>query len=276
MRVVVVVVRAVWCDLLMRGQIAMLRAHVNDTSVLRLRQCRSEASNMSALDGPTLSNIEAALTEAGLTPRGAFHPDPADGVPDLPDGRPAGTLVLAGNVGPAMWRAFGATASTGRDALERWSAAVLSPIAERFGGAAHLPGGPPYLPFIRWAQRAGPLRPSAIGLLIHPDFGLWHAYRGALALPGRLDLPPPDARPSPCETCADKPCLATCPVGAFTTEGYDVPACTGYLAATPDNACMSQGCAARRACPVGREHHYAPEQAAFHMAAFLRANRGAK
>jgi len=221
----------------------------------------------------TLADVEAALQDAGLTPRGAFHPEPDDGVPDLPDGRPAGTLVLAGNVGPAMWAAFEESDAKGPDALDRWSAAVLTPIAERFDGAVHLPGGPPYLPFIRWAQRAEPVQPSAIGMLIHPEYGLWHAYRGALALPGRLDLPPRDMRPRPCDTCADKPCLTTCPVGAFTAEGYDVPACVGYLETETGNECASHGCAARRACPVGREFHYAPEQAAFHMAAFVRANR---
>jgi len=229
---------------------------------------------VSQSDAPvSLADVERALDTAGLTPRGAFHPEPADNVPDLPGGNNAGTLVLAGNVGPAMWQAFSTTEPTGKDALDRWSADVLTPIADRFGGAAHLPGGPPYLPFIRWAQRAGPVQPSAIGMLIHPDYGLWHAYRGALALPDRLDLPPPDERPRACDTCADKPCLATCPVGSFTTEGYDVPSCADYLDTTPDNSCLSQGCAARRACPVGRDYHYAPEQAAFHMAAFLRANR---
>jgi hypothetical protein len=221
----------------------------------------------------TLNDVEAALEDAGLTPRGAFHPEADDGVPDLPDGRAAGTLVLAGNVGPAMWQAFEKSKTLGPDALDRWSGEVLRPIADRFGGAAHLPGGPPYLPFIRWAQRAEPVQPSAIGMLIHPDYGLWHAYRGALALPDQLELPPPDDRPRPCNTCADKPCLSTCPVGAFTTEGYDVPACVDYLETTPGNDCASHGCAARRACPVGRGHHYAAAQAAFHMAAFVRANR---
>ena len=52
-----------------------------------------------------IAGIEAALAEVGLTPRGAFHPNVDDGVPDLPDGRPAGTLILAGNIGPSMWDA---------------------------------------------------------------------------------------------------------------------------------------------------------------------------
>ena len=30
---------------------------------------------------------------------------------------------------------------------------------------------------------------SPLGILIHPDWGLWHSYRGALAFRERLDLP---------------------------------------------------------------------------------------
>jgi hypothetical protein len=37
---------------------------------------------------------------------------------------------------------------------------------------------------------------------------------------------------------------------------------------------MGFGCRARRACPVGAEHAYGPEQANFIMAAFLRGQDG--
>jgi hypothetical protein len=33
---------------------------------------------------------------------------------------------------------------------------------------------------------------------------------------------------------------------------------------------MGEGCRARRACPVGRDYRYAPDQAAFHMRPFRR------
>ena len=224
--------------------------------------------------------IVAALTRAGLTPRGGFHPTAEDRVPALPGGRPTKTLVLAGNVGPAMWRMFSGQrqASDEPHALDRWTRRLLEPIAEALGGQALFPfGGPPHLPFQRWAQRAEPVHPSPIGPLIHPDHGLWHAYRGALAFPGRLDLPPEDGRPSPCESCADKPCLATCPVGALTTDGYDVAACAAHIASPAGEAnldvndCMAQSCRARRACPVGQAQAYGPEQSRLHMDAFLRA-----
>ena len=218
--------------------------------------------------------IAAALAGAGLTPRGGFHPLADDGVPALSGGRPTATLVLAGNAGPAMWRSFSEQrrAADEPNPLDRWTRRVLTPLAEAFGGHALFPfGGPPHLPFQRWAQRAEPVHPSPIGPLIHPDYGLWHAYRGALAFAEHFELPPADQRPSPCETCADKPCLSTCPVGALTPEGYDVAACATHIAGSAGADCMAQSCRARRACPMGREYTYGAEQSRFHMDAFLRA-----
>lgn len=212
-----------------------------------------------------------------MTPRGAFHPGPGDLVPDLPGGRPVATLVLLGNAGAGLWAAFSRApefADGMADPLNRWSERVIGGLAEQLGAAAYYPfGGPPHLPFIAWAKCAEPVQESPLGMLIHPDYGLWHAYRGGLAFGEKLELPPPDRRPRPCDSCAGKPCLQACPVAAFLPRGYDVPACTKHVAAPAGRDCLDLGCRARRACPVGREWQYAPEQAGLHMAAFLRAQR---
>jgi hypothetical protein len=151
---------------------------------------------------------------------------------------------------------------------------VIGALARDLGGAGLFPfGGPPWLPFQRWAQRAEPVFASPLGLLIHPEWGLWHSFRGAIALPGRLDLPEPPAAAHPCESCVGRPCLTACPVGAFRPGGYDVAACAAHIAAPAGADCMDQGCAARRACPVGAGHRYEAEAAGFHMRAF-RAARG--
>jgi len=217
-----------------------------------------------------LGDVEARLVEVGLSARGAFHPLASDGVPSFAPGVAARTVVLAGNAGPLMWRHFAAALAAGSTTLDAWSESTLAELGGRLGAVAAFPFKRPYLPFQRWAARAQACHASPLGLLIHPDFGLWHGYRGALLFAQELELPEPDRRPSPCASCTGRPCLSACPVGAFSDTGYDVPACARHLAATPEPECMIIGCLARHACPEGRGYRYHPEQARFHMLSFLR------
>lgn len=220
-------------------------------------------------------SIDAALRAHGLIARGGFRPEPGDGVPPLADGRPVRGLILTGNAGPAMWRVFAGAPEFGTTPhpLDRWTARVLGAVAAETGGEALFPfDGPPYRPFVAWAKRAEPVAESPLGILIHPVYGLWHAYRGALVFADPADVPARDERLRPCDTCADKPCLSACPVNAFTNPGYDVPACSGHIAAPAGADCLMQGCRARRACPIGPELLYPPAHAEHHMRAFLRAN----
>lgn len=182
---------------------------------------------------------------------------------------------MVGNAGPAMWQAFARERPAGADAMNRWTRQVVDRVAAALGARALYPfDGPPWHPFQRWAQRAEAVFPSPVGMLVHPRFGLWHAYRAALAFDAAVDgLPPREATGSPCASCAGRPCLTTCPVAAFDGEGYDVPACAAHLERAEGADCVDLGCRARRACPVGRDRTYLPEQARFHMEAFLDARR---
>ncbi len=217
------------------------------------------------------ATITETLGTFGLLARGGFTPEPADNLGD--DAR---AVVLVGNAGTALWREFSATSMTGRDTMDRWTRRVLDGVATNLGARPVYPfGGPPWWPFQRWAQRAESVFPSPIGMLIHPEFGLWHAYRGALVFDVDVEgIPHPDSTASPCLTCRDKPCLSGCPVNAFGPNGYDVPGCADHLRDDAGRDCMESGCRARRACPVGREYIYLPEQAAFHMSAFLGSRPG--
>lgn len=229
--------------------------------------------------------IVAAVERVGMIARGGFevpgrHGDAAAGaapplpddlppVPDLADGRACRTVVVIGNAGGAMWPHFDRGRSDGPDPLDRWTRQVLQPIAERLDATFVHPSDEPFQPFQRWAQLADDVRPSPIGLLVHPTYGLWHAYRGALLFPGRVEgLPPTGRQSSPCLSCADRPCLTTCPVDAFTPSGYDATACAGHVRSGRDPQCLDGGCAARRACPVGVAFRYDRDQMRFHMAAF--------
>jgi hypothetical protein len=223
----------------------------------------------------TYDDIVDAIRETGLRPRGGFHPDPEDEVPDVLPEIPCSTLVLVGNAGPKMWRRFNASPESNLqiDPLDAFSRRMVGGVAQKLNAKAIYPfTGPPFLPFLRWAQKAEPVWPSPIGPLIHAKYGLWHAYRGALAFTSRIVLPARKHAKRPCDACVDRPCLTRCPVEAFSESGYDVPRCVAHLDSPDGGDCITAGCVARRACPVGREYAYTAEQAEFHTRAFLKAN----
>jgi hypothetical protein len=220
-----------------------------------------------------LERIRESLAPHGLALRGGFHPAPQDGAPLLGAGRACGTILLLGNLGGALWPVFAESPELGDGTpqpLDRWTRRILESLAPGFGATPLFPfGGPPWLPFQRWAMKADCVAASPLGILIHPDFGLWHAYRGALAFAEQLDLPPVQRRPSPCDSCIERPCLSSCPVGAFAPGRYDVAGCREHVAGARGDDCRERGCLSRLACPIGRAHAYPAGQMAFHMAAFL-------
>ena len=222
----------------------------------------------------TLADIREAIEAQGLTWRGAFCPEDDD----CQEFGEIGTLVLAGFVGRGNWPAFRASPESGDDQpdpLDRWSRRIIGGLADALRARAIFPfDGPPWAPFQRWALKAEPLYASPLGMLIHPDWGLWHAWRGALAFDERFALPGRDIRPSPCDSCIEKPCLGACPVSAFSSSGYDLHACLAHIDSPAGADCMELGCRARRACPVGAQHRHDPDEALFHMTAFRNAVRG--
>ena len=227
----------------------------------------------------SIEELRGAAESTGLALRGGFHPEPKDGVPPLPDGDAALTVVLLGFTGGRQWPVFAASKeyADGRpNALDRWSRRVIDALGSHYGAVGRYPwGGPPWLPFQQWARRAEPVYGSPLGILIHPDYGLWHSYRGALCFRTRLALPEPDRRPSPCDCCAAKPCLGTCPVGAVAADRFNHRACAGHVASTAGADCVALSCRARRSCPVGASYRYGAAQSRFHMQAFVGAQNGA-
>ena len=220
-----------------------------------------------------VETLRKLLDPHGLAIAGGFHPIDEDGVPCTAGGRRTETLYLVANLGRAMWPAFSRSpeiADRAAHALDRWTRRVLLSVAQQASATPLYPfGGAPWLPFQRWAIRGGGVAPSPLGILIHPEYGLWHAYRGALAFDRRLPLPEADARPRPCDSCPDRPCLSACPVDAFKPEGYEVAQCRGHVAGPTGERCRQGGCLARLACPIGQGHAYPSAQMAFHMKAFL-------
>jgi len=215
--------------------------------------------------------------EVGLAVRGAFHPQAGEFDRSFSPA-PVGTFVLLGFTGSLQWEHF-ARAAEARDGLpyplDRWSRRVIGSLAREFDAVDVYPSGAPAapLPFQRLALRCEPVHASPIGLLVHARWGLWHAYRGALALPLAMELPPRLPSVPPCASCAAKPCLASCPVHAFRPGAFDLDACVDHVLSDAGRQCRERGCLARRACPVGTEFRYGDDQAQFHMQAFVRSVR---
>ncbi len=222
----------------------------------------------------SIKTIEDRIHASRLEPRGAFYCTANDQIPPLPCGSPTRSLVLIGTIGSGFWPAFDAVRPAPEaqsHPLDAYSRRLILEMAEEFNATALFPfGGPPWWPFLRWAQRAEDVHPSSLGPLIHPDYGLWHAYRGALCFATELNgISTPPRAAGPCTSCPDKPCLNTCPVSAFSTAGYAVPVCIEHLLKDVGRPCMDTGCLARQACPVGSGYRYQPEHAHFHMQAFV-------
>jgi ferredoxin len=219
------------------------------------------------------TTISNAVAPAGMICCGGFTPLPEDGI----DGS-ARTVILIGSVGPAMWRAFAASVpETARNEalnpLDTWTREVLTKAARHLGARALFPfEGPPFHPFMRWAQRAEAIAQSPIGPLIHPRHGLWQAYRAALVFNEAIEVPAPERAPIPCARCPEKPCTTGCPVDAIRRDAYDTRRCIDHVLSESGADCRALGCRARRMCPVGVAFGHQPEQAAFHMGKLIAAH----
>ena len=195
-------------------------------------------------------------------------------------------ILLFGNIGDDFFVPFTQSPEYNdrqSDPLDRYSRRLLKQLAPLLPTEAVLlmPSDRPYAPFQRWAQQ-GAYFSSPLGLLIHPQYGLWTAFRGAWRVPintlqhsalqhdhSKNHATNYDAlAASPCVSCEDKPCLNQCPVNAFALDRpLNITACHTHLA-QHDSVCLQRQCLARLACPVGQEYQYAPASGSFFLRAF--------
>lgn len=231
------------------------------------------------MDADLVGRAAAALAPSGLILRGGLNLSESDSAPDGPAGLPARALLLVGNGGAAYWRHFSRwrarLAEPAANPLDTWSRLAIGQAAEAIGALVTMPNDRPYPPFQQWAKRAEGLKPSPLGLLMHPRFGLWHAYRGALLLD--VEIPIQALRKlnqvaadpiHPCDLCIGKPCLNACPVSAYSTDGFACQACLAHVRGPGGAACRDGGCLARNACPEAAEWRYPADVQAFHQRAF--------
>ena len=138
------------------------------------------------------------------------------------------------------------------------------------------------VPLQTLGRLAGWHHASPLGIGLHPEKGLWFAYRAVLVLADGTGLDttatsrqPRQAIPteqkdvdqkelwSICERCSDKPCLSACPADALRfAEAPQMESCSRYRLA--ETSACKETCLARLACPVGLEHRYETQQIAYH------------
>lgn len=227
---------------------------------------------------PDLSRIANRLAESGLILRGGFNFVGEEARPCDPSGMPARAVLLIGNAGAAHWSRFTqwrkAQPATLSNPLDSWARMVIDTVAREVGAKILMPNDRPFAPFQQWAMRAEGLAPSPLGILIHPVYGLWHAYRGALLFDAEVSLHEAGKQLHPCDLCHGKPCLNACPIGAFSGAGFAYEACKAHVR-SPRGAACREGCLARNACPLGTEYRYPVEAQTFHQNAFAGISSGA-
>ena len=216
--------------------------------------------------------IAEALGRHGLILRGGFGFAPQEEGPTGPSGVPARSVLLVGQAGAAPWPHFARWRERQprdlKNPLDAWSREVIDAVAALCPARAVYLSERPYLPFQQWAMRAEGLKPSPLSILMHPRYGLWHAYRGALLLDREPLLEPPREAIHLCDACTAKPCLKACPVDAYSPAGFAHGACLSHVRGAAGGTCRTLGCLDRNACPHGAAYRYPAEVQAFHMASF--------
>lgn len=188
-------------------------------------------------------------------------------------------LVLIGNSGGSIWDALQAASTDVTDPIDSFSRQKVSQFIHDYldnASSQLLYPGPTNVSLIRLGTLAGWSYPSPLGLGIHPEYGLWFAYRALFAT--TADIGPTVlgcsalAEHGPCESCIEKPCISACPAGAVDfAQPFNIASCYDHRLAL-SSSCAAQ-CLSRLACPVGAEHRYSLQQIQYHYGHSLQSAR---
>jgi epoxyqueuosine reductase len=196
------------------------------------------------------------------------------------------SIVVLGNGGDALWRSFKAYSartpgwSERNNPLDDFTRAIVEAEAAapmRSTGIGYVTVYPfgsreRNLNFMQLAMMAGLAGPSIIGVVVHPVFGPWIAFRAALLVEIEIDRPGEATGFDPCSTCSSRACISACPAAAVSfPSGWDIPRCFAHrIEAHPQCA---DRCHARTACVLGPEYRYPDDELAYHQMRALRVMR---
>ena len=213
-----------------------------------------------------LDRVTDALEGIGVNLRGI-----ADGAPWqelLPGCRSA---VVFGNGGAALWESMVEAIRTDPGRLTTTEHPLDDHVQRALEAADRRPGRSRrwircaateavMVDFRSLALAAGLGHASRMGLLLHPDYGLWTGLRAACLTTEELPITGPLPGDGPCDGCP-APCADACPGSAFVDGSWDPGRCAAFHV---ESTTCRGSCASRRACPVGAAHAYGDEQETYH------------
>src|SRR5208283_3937585 len=198
----------------------------------------------------------------------------------------ARSIVVIGNGGGAFWKAFGSHAETNPGWMTRYNPLDdftrividrdIAPVLAQ-SGTAHTIIYPfmssgPTLNFMEAGKAAGLSGPSILGVVVHPAYGPWIAFRAEIVLNESIDAPGEAYQFDPCPACIPRTCITSCPAEAVSVDkGWDIPKCLTHR--VEEEADCAPRCHARAGCVLGPEHRYPDEELAYHQMRALRAMR---
>src|SRR5450631_1053230 len=215
-----------------------------------------------------LDRLKVRLADRGLNLLGVASPESYDGAVGpqrqsevLLKGTRA--ILVAGSGGSALWRHFRERLAADPRVLTDHPHPIDQLVREIVGHADAALGGVVHRWFFAAAETdvhldfrvlghlAGLGGRSRLGLLLHPEYGLWVGLRAACFVAEALPATGPD-QSDPCAGCPGY-CVEACPGGAFPDGTWDVDRCAEFHheAATCRTSCRS-----RMACPKGAQHRY--------------------
>ena len=196
------------------------------------------------------------------------------------------SIIVIGNGGGDFWKAFKQHAETNRDWTEREHPlddftrlvidrdvvpVLVASVAEHRIVYPFIGDGPT-LSFMAAGKAAGLAGPSLLGVMVHPAYGPWIAFRAAILINETIDAPGEALGFDPCPTCEVRSCVSACPAGAVSVDkGWDIPKCLTHRVEIEAD-CASR-CHARAGCVLGPEHRYPDDELAYHQMRALRAMR---
>ena len=194
----------------------------------------------------------------------------------------ARSIIVIGNGGGAFWKSFQKHAGenpdwmTHENPLDDFTRVVIerdvAPLVKSAIIVYPFMSSGPTLNFMAAGKAAGLAGPSIIGVMVHPIYGPWIAFRAAILLEETIDAPGQAYGFDPCPTCTARTCISACPADAVSlASGWDIPKCLTHRVEV--EADCAPRCHARAGCVLGPQHRYPDDELTYHQMRALRSMR---